>query len=66
MVRSSDLRFVLGERPSQAFGEQILEMITRDAKCKKISERSGNPRVGHLNTSRLLILDAEIEKRMES
>jgi hypothetical protein len=33
---------------------------------QKISERSGNPRVGHLNTSRLLILDAEIEKRMES
>jgi hypothetical protein len=33
---------------------------------QKISERSGNPRVGHLNASRLLILDAEIEKRMES
>ena len=57
---------MLGERPYQTIGEQILEMITWDAKCKKNSERSGNPRVGHLNTSRLLILDAEVEKRMES
>jgi hypothetical protein len=33
---------------------------------QKISEQAGNPRVGHLNTSRLLILDAEVEKRVES